>query len=86
MDTKYNFMKEWNNCKKDKIFEIELNNGERELFYITYNSSNDKLYSGSGIAIKSGISVNIDYDFGLDANLANLYEKCINYLIEIGLY
>jgi len=72
----YFFNKELIDSNKLPYFEIELNNGDYELFHITIENS--KIYANN-------LFINTDYDFSLDENLQELYEVCLNYLSNKGL-
>lgn len=90
---KKEFQKEWDECTRLKLFEIEvINNKTNETGYIIFNISIDGDYfvarrtalnfeeqASNKIAFSK---IDIDYDFSVDENLACLYDACITDIIQ----
>lgn len=88
---------EWNNVTKLRIFEIEVINKEsKEPDYIIFDieiKDNNFIAKHVGLTTEEDQSnfvafksIEIDEDFNLDANLQDLYEECIQAIIDSDFY
>jgi hypothetical protein len=68
---------EFSNIDKMPMFEVALNNNEYEIYDV---------YIEDARLCANHLFIEIDPDFTLYENLSNLYEICINDLINKGLY
>ena len=87
--TKQDFLNQWNEITKMKLFEIEVIDSRlNEKDWIVFDITTDgKIFRAEHIALNQIESTfkfiafcesNIDLDFDIDQNLSELYDVCIN--------